>query len=94
MPPEAGGGLAGAPAGWPEPAPGADGGAVSACGLGKGTALGDSVSRYAITSARCLSFDMPAKVIAVPGANVLGLVSQVLSVSKSQLPFFDFSAAE
>jgi hypothetical protein len=37
---------------------------------------------------------MPAKVIAVPGANVLGLVSQVLSVSKSQLPFFDFSAAE
>src|SRR5262249_58998810 len=62
--------------------------------VGSGTGLSDSVCRYAMTSARSLSFGMPAKPIAVPGTNPFGLVRNWLRSSSVQVPPLAFIAAE
>ena len=50
--------------------------------------------RYAITSARCWASVNPAKVILVPAAYLLGLVSQASSWASSHLPPLALSASE
>jgi len=74
-------------------APAAGGeGAAALFAVGSGCA--DSVLRKATTSARCFSFDMLAKVIAVPGTSARGLVSHLFNASNVQVPPLAFNAPE
>src|SRR6516225_9774258 len=62
--------------------------------VGSGAGCSDSELRYAITSARSLSFGIPAKPMAVPGTKPLGLAMNWLRSSIVQSPPLAFIAAE